>query len=94
MWLHNSIIGNFMVNKICLKQIYCSYSGTHNIQNGLLHFLLLFLRSTLLLNRNRYVGEEFFVFYKFAFLSPLLLTPCPIKLLRLLPVFYLIPAIN
>jgi len=31
---HHSIIGNFMDNKIWLKQIYCSYSRTHNIQNG------------------------------------------------------------
>jgi len=28
-----------MVNKIYLKQIYCSYSRTHNSENG---FLLLF----------------------------------------------------
>jgi len=76
-----------MVKNIYLKQIYCSYSGTDNIQNGFLHFLLLFLRSTLLLNRNRYIGEELFVFYKFAFPSPLLLTPCPVTLLRVLPVF-------
>jgi len=33
-----------------LKQIYCSYSRTHKVQNGFLKFLLLFLRSTLLLN--------------------------------------------
>jgi len=50
-----------MVNKINLKQIYCSYSRTHNIQIGFLHFLLLFLRSTLLLNRNKRIGEEFFL---------------------------------
>jgi len=31
-----------------------------------LYTLLLFLRSTLLLNRNKHIGEEFFVFYKFA----------------------------
>jgi len=31
-----------MVNKIKLKQIYCSYSRTHNIQNGFLHTLSLF----------------------------------------------------
>ena len=49
-----------MVNKIQLTQIYCSYSRTHNIQNGFLHSLLVFLRSTLLLNRNKHIGEEFF----------------------------------
>ena len=70
---HGSIMGNFMVIKIELKQIYCSYSRTHSIQNGFLHFLLLFLRSTLLLNRNKHIGEECFVFYKFEF--QLLLTP-------------------
>ena len=60
---HHSNIGNFMVNMIQLKQIYCSYSRTHNIQNGVLHSLLLFLRSTLLLNRNKHIGEECFVCY-------------------------------
>jgi len=50
-----------------LKQVYCSYSRTHNIQNSFLHSLLVFLRSTLLLNRNKHIGEELFVFYKFAF---------------------------
>jgi len=54
---HHSIIGNFMVNKVQLKQIYCSYSRTYNIQNGFLHSLLLFLRSTVLLNRNKHIGE-------------------------------------
>jgi len=64
---HHSIIGNFIVNKILLKQIYCSYSRTRNTQNGFLHSLSLFLRSTLLLNRNKRIGEECFVFYKFEF---------------------------
>jgi len=41
-----------------LKQIYCSYSRTHNIDNGFLHSLLSFLMSTLLLNRNKHIGEE------------------------------------
>jgi len=40
--------------------------------------------STLLLNRNKHIGEEFFVFNKFAFpLIPLLAPALP--LLRLLP---------
>jgi len=56
-----------MLNKIYLKQIYCSYSCTYNIQNNFLHFLLLLLRSTLLLNRNKHVGEEFFVFISLHF---------------------------
>jgi len=30
-----------MVNKIYLKLIYCSYSRTHNIQNGFLHFVII-----------------------------------------------------
>jgi len=66
-----------MVNKIYLKQIYCSYSRTHNIQNSFLRFLLFLLRSALLLNRNKRTGEEFFVFYKFAFSAILLLSPWP-----------------
>jgi len=72
---HNSIIENFMVNKIYLKQICCSYSSTHTIKNGFLHFLLLFLRSTLLLSTTKHIGEESFVFCKFAFPSALSLAP-------------------
>jgi len=49
--------------------------------------------STLLLNRNKHIGEEFFVFYKFAYpLIPSL--TLALALLRLLPVFYVIPPIN
>jgi len=55
--------------------------------------LLLLLRSTLLLNRKKHIGEELFVFYKFAFPSILLLTPA-LPLPRLLPVFYVISPIN
>jgi len=79
-----------MVNKINLKQIYCSYSRTHNIQIGFLHFLLLFLRSTLLLNRNKRIGEEFFLWV----CIPLNTFTDPLPLLRLLAVFYPIPPIN
>ena len=50
-----NIIGNFI--KTDLKQIYCTYSRTQKIQNGFLQFLLLFLRSTLLLNRNMHIGK-------------------------------------
>jgi len=55
--------------------------------------LLLFLMSTLLLNRNKHIGKVFSVLYKFAFPSILLLTPA-LALLRLLPVFYVISPIN
>jgi len=37
---YHSIMGSFMANKIWLKQIYCSYSPNHNIQNGFLRSLL------------------------------------------------------
>ena len=92
---HHSIIGYFMVNKVkvLLKQIYCSYSRTHKIQNGFLHSLLVFWRSSLLLIRNKHTGEEFFVFYKFALPSILLLTPA-LLLLRLIPVLCVISPIN
>jgi len=81
-----------MVNKVWLKQIYCSYSRTHNTQNGFLHSLSLFSRSTLLLHRNKHIGEECFVFYKFEFQFKYFYWPLP--LLRLLPVFYVIPPMN
>jgi len=90
---HHSTIGNFMVNMIELKQVYCSYSRTHNVQNVFLHSPLLFLRSTLLLKRNKQIGEEFRVFCKFAFPQTPLLTSALPRLL-LLPVFYAIPPIN
>jgi len=60
-----------------LKQIYCSYPRTHNIQSGFLHSLSLFLRSTLLLNKNKHIGEECFVFYKFEFQLNTFTDPCP-----------------
>jgi len=53
---------NCNINKIYLKEFYCSYSRTHNIQNGFVHLLLLFFRSTLLLNRNKHIGGQFCVF--------------------------------
>jgi len=59
---NNSIVSDFMVNTIYLKQIHCSYSRAHNIQNGFLHFLLLLLRSTLLLNRNKHIDGRIFCF--------------------------------
>ena len=90
---HHSIIGNFMVNKIQLKQIYCSYSRTRNTQNVFLHSLSLFLRTTLLLNRNKHIVEGCFVFYKFEFQLNTFTDPC-LPLLRLLPVFYVIPPVN
>jgi len=33
---HSTIIGNFMVINVGLKQIYCNYSRTQKIQNGFL----------------------------------------------------------
>ena len=66
-----------MFNKVLLKQIYCSYSRTRNIQNGFVHSLLVFLRSTLLLNRNKHISEAFFVFCKFAFPFNTFTVPCP-----------------
>ena len=90
---HDSIIRNFMVNKIQLKQIYCSYSRTHNIQNVFLHSLLLFSRSTLYLNRNKQnVLVKTFLFILSLHFSQYFYWPLP--LVRLLLVFYLIPLIN
>jgi len=59
--------------KIDLKQIYCSYSGTQKIQNDFLQFVLLFLRSTLLMNRNKHNRQRYF--YKFPLPSTVLLLP-------------------
>jgi len=65
---HHSIIRNFMVKKSQLKQIYCSYSRTRKIQNVFLHSLLLFLRSTLLLNRKKNIlVKNFFIFINLHF---------------------------
>jgi len=63
--------------KIELKQIYCSYSRNKKIQNGFQSFLLLFLRSILLLNRNKNIDNDLLVFYKFPFPSTFVLLPCP-----------------
>jgi len=49
-----------------LKQTYYSYSRTHNIQNSL-YSLLVFLRSTLLLNRNKLLVKNFLFFISLHF---------------------------
>ena len=73
---HHSIIGNYMVSKIQLKQNYCSYSRIHNTQNVFLHSVSLFLRSTLLLNRNKHIGEECFLFISLNFNLNTFTDPC------------------
>jgi len=65
--------------KIKLKQIYCSYSRNKKIQNGFQSFLLMFLRSILLLNRNKNIGKDLLVFYKFPFPSTFTLLPQPCR---------------
>jgi len=62
--------------KIDLKQIYCSCSRNKKIQNGYQSFLLLFLRSIFLLNRNKNIGNVLLVFYVFFSLNFILL-PIP-----------------
>jgi len=64
-----------MVYQNQLEKIYCSYSRTEKIKNGFPLFYLLFLRSTLLLNRNKHIGNDLFVLYKFPLPSNVLLTP-------------------
>jgi len=59
--------------KIELKQIYCSYLRNKKIQHGCLSFLLLFLRSTLFLNRNKNISNDLLVFCNFPFPSTFLL---------------------
>jgi len=44
-----------MIDQDRLETNYCNYSRTHTIQNGFLYFLLLFLRSTLLLPKNKHI---------------------------------------
>jgi len=66
-------------DKIELKQIYCSYSHNKKIRNGFQSFLLLFFRSILLMNRNKNIGNDLLVFYKFPFPSTFLLLPLPYR---------------
>jgi len=65
--------------KIELKQIYCSFSRNKKIQNGFQSFLLVFLRSILLLNRNKNIGNDLLVFHKFPFPSTFILLPLPYR---------------
>jgi len=75
---HNSIIGNFMINKIYLKQIYCTAIHAPTTFTMVFYtFFYYFWSQHCLLNRNKYIGETFFVFDKFAFPSTLLLIPSP-----------------
>ena len=52
---HKNIIGNFMVYQDRLETNSYSYSDTQKIQNDFLPFLLLNLRLTLWLNRNKHI---------------------------------------
>jgi len=61
--------------KIELKQTYCSCSRNKKIQNGFQSFLQLFLRSILLLNANKNIGNDLLVFCKFPFPSSFVLLP-------------------
>jgi len=70
--------------KIELKQVCCSYLRNKKIQNGFPSFLLLFFRSILLLNGNKNIVNDLFVFYKFPFPSTLILLPCPTVVLACL----------
>ena len=51
------------------------YSLTRKLRNGFLYVLLLVFRWTLLLNWNKRVGNDFFVFYKFPLPSTLTALP-------------------
>jgi len=82
-----------MVNKVQLKQIYCSYSRIHNIQNVFLHSLLVFWGQHCCWTETSILVKNLLFFYKYAFPSILLLTPA-LPLLRLLPAFYVISPIN
>jgi len=63
--------------KIKLKQIYCSYLRNKKIQDRFQSFLLVFLRSILVLNRNKNIGKDLLVFYKFPFPPTFTLLPLP-----------------
>ena len=67
--------------KIGLKQIYCNYSGTQKIQNNFLKFMLLFLRSSLLMIRNRRIGKNFLFVISFHWPQPFYCFPS-LQLLR------------
>ena len=62
--------------KINLKQIYCSYSRTHKIQNGFLQFLLSFLRQKILLLKTSTVGNDF-CFLQVSIALHSFPSPCP-----------------
>jgi len=67
--------------KIGLKQIYCNYSGTQKIQNNFLKFMLLFLRSSLLMIRNKRIGKNFLFVISFHWPQPFYCFPS-LQLLR------------
>jgi len=48
--------------KIDLKHSHCSFSSTQKVQNDFIKFLLLLLRSTLLMYRNKHNRQRFFCF--------------------------------
>ena len=72
---------NCNINKIYLKEFYCSYSRTHNIQNGTIFRMVLYTYCYYFLGQHccstetNTLVDNFVFFYKFAFTSTLLLPP-------------------
>ena len=68
LYFHNSIIGNLMIdqdrNETDLLQLFAIPEYSEWFSKFMFLFLR-FLRSTLLLNRNKHVGNNFFFFISF-----------------------------
>jgi len=65
-FFHNIIICYLLFYQDQIETILLQLFTYPKIQNGFLYFLLSFLRSTLLLMRNKHNLVTIFVFYKFA----------------------------
>jgi len=65
--------------KVELKQICCSYWRNKKIQNGFHYFCYYFVVSKLLLNRNKNIGNDLLVLYKFPLPSTFTLLPLPYR---------------
>ena len=90
---HNSIMGKFMVNKIYLKQIYFSYSRTPTFRMLFCTFCYYFLSQHCCWTETKILVKNFLFFGSLHF-PQIFWWPPALSLLRLLPVFYLIPPIN
>jgi len=74
---HHSIVGNFMVYQDRIETNLLQLFAQQGNSEWFSIISVVILRSILLLNRNKNIGNDLLVFYKFPFPSTFILLPLP-----------------